>query len=274
RIKRMLQRAVNLVALTRPQLVEVRVDTLARLHAALAVRAAEIPGHPPARQDGLGDVVEHGGTADYNMGPSDFSLRQIASANSVVVAEPRKSRVRIEPATRTAVSDCMIRSAAAPSSMCRSIRTADRSSAVGFARFFPAISGALPWTASKTAASAPRFAAPTTPRPPTRPAHRSDTMSPYKFGSSKTSNCDGFITRCMQAASTIRSSYVMSGKSRATRRVHSRNSPSLSFMMFALWIDVTRLRPCFRACANANCATRVDAFSVMIFKLSTTPGTT
>ena len=45
-------------------------------------------------------------------------------------------------------------------------------------------------------------------------------------------------------------------------------------MMFALWIAVTFLRPCLRACSNANCAIRVDAFSVMIFRLSTTPGTT
>ena len=45
-------------------------------------------------------------------------------------------------------------------------------------------------------------------------------------------------------------------------------------MMLALWIAVTVLRPCRRACSNANCAMRVDARSVMIFRLSTTPGTT
>ena len=65
----------------------------------------------------------------------------------------------------------------------------------------------------------------------------------------------------------------MSVYSRETLRVLSRNSPSLSFMMFALWIAVTRLRPFARAWSNANCAIRVDAFSVMIFRLSTTPGT-
>ena len=50
----------------------------------------------------------------------------------------------------------------------------------------------------------------------------------------------------MQAASTIRSSYAMSVNSRETLRVLSRNSPSLSFMMLALWIAVTRL-PAVRA---------------------------
>ena len=42
--------------------------------------------------------------------------------------------------------------------------------------------------------------------------------------------------------------------------------------MFALWIAVTFFRPCRRACSKANCAMRVDARSVMIFRLSTTPG--
>ena len=45
-------------------------------------------------------------------------------------------------------------------------------------------------------------------------------------------------------------------------------------MMFALWTTVTRRRPCFRAYSKAKRAMRVDAFSVMIFSDSTTPGTT
>ena len=59
-------------------------------------------------------------------------------------------------------------------------------------------------------------------------------MSPYRFGSSSTSYCDGACTSCRHAASTMRSSYLISGKSRATRRLHSMNSPSLIFMMLAL----------------------------------------
>jgi hypothetical protein len=52
------------------------------------------------------------------------------------------------------------------------------------------------------------------------------------------------------------------------------NSPSLSFMMLALWIAVTFLRPCRFAYSKANSLIRRDAFSVITFRLSTTPGTT
>ncbi len=58
------------------------------------------------------------------------------------------------------------------------------------------------------------------------------------------------------------------------RRKQSRNKPSDNFMMFALWTTVTFLRDSLLACSKANRAMRVEAFSVMIFKLSTTPGTT
>ena len=167
-----------------------------------------------------------------------------------------------------------MRPAAADSPICRSISSADRSSAVGLAMFLPAMSGALPCTASKTAASSPRFAAPTVPSPPTRPAHKSDTISPYRFGSSSTSNFSGFITRFMHAASTICSSYAMPGYSAATVRAQRMKRPSLIFMMFALWIAVMRVRPIRVAYANAKRAMRVEARSVMIFRLSTTPGTT
>ena len=147
----------------------------------------------------------------------------------------------------------MIASAFASSCRCCSIRTADSSSAVGLAMSRPAMSGAVPCTASNTPTPfSPRLAAGTTPRPPTRPAHRSDTMSPYRFGSSSTSSRSGCITRCMHAASTMRSSNWMSGYCAATLRAHSRNRPSLSFMMLALCTAVTFLRPRRRACSNAN----------------------
>ena len=66
----------------------------------------------------------------------------------------------------------------------------------------------------------------------------------------------------------------MSRYSRDTFRAQSRNRPSLSFMMLALWIAVTRLRPYARAFAKVNLATLVEAASVMILRLSTTPGIT
>ena len=78
----------------------------------------------------------------------------------------------------------------------------------------------------------------------------------------------------MHAASTIFSSYAMSVYWRDTSRAVRMNSPSLIFMMLALWMAVTFLRPCCRAYVKANSAMRRDAFSVMIFRLSTTPGTT
>ena len=77
----------------------------------------------------------------------------------------------------------------------------------------------------------------------------------------------------MHAASMMRSSYVMSGYSFAIALTLARNRPSLIFMMLALWIAVTRVRPLARACSNANLPMRVDAASVMIFMLSTMPGT-
>ena len=66
----------------------------------------------------------------------------------------------------------------------------------------------------------------------------------------------------------------MSRKCDATSRQHFRNRPSLSFMMLALWMAATFLRLSRRAYSKAARAIRIDAFCVMIFRLSTTPGTT
>ena len=87
----------------------------------------------------------------------------------------------------------------------------ERMSAIGFALFLPAMSGALPWTASKIATVSPMLAPGAMPSPPMNPAHRSDTMSPYRFSRSITSKRVGSRTSCMQVLSTIISSYVMSG---------------------------------------------------------------
>ena len=77
---------------------------------------------------------------------------------------------------------------------------------MGLALSRPAYLGAEPWTGSNTDASVPMLAPGATPRPPTRPAHRSLTMSPYRFGRTITSYSSGFWTSCMHMLSTIRSS--------------------------------------------------------------------
>jgi len=72
-----------------------------------------------------------------------------------------------------------------------SIIREERRRAVGLARPLPAISGALPWTASKMEASFPMFPDGVRPRPPMRPAERSDRISPYKLGMTMTVSAKG-----------------------------------------------------------------------------------
>ena len=104
RIERVLQRAVDGIALRGPQLVEVGVDPLARLQLALPVPAAQVARDVLAREDRLGDVVWEHVPRDY-IKRAGLALRrryrsisrQIASVNSVVVAVPPRSRVRTAP---------------------------------------------------------------------------------------------------------------------------------------------------------------------------------
>ena len=61
----------------------------------------------------------------------------------------------------------------------RSIIREDKRRAVGLARPLPSMSGAEPWTASKMEASLPMLPDGVKPRPPMRPADKSERMSPY-----------------------------------------------------------------------------------------------
>src|SRR5919109_1565373 len=107
-----------------------------------------------------------------------------ASANSLVPTAEGSSRVGFRsyvtlfPLRITSATARSIRSAGSASFRWRSIRTPDRSSAVGFTLFCPLYFGADPWVASKMAPLVPMFAPGARPSPPTIPAPKSDTMSP------------------------------------------------------------------------------------------------
>src|SRR5207244_1989521 len=123
-----------------------------------------------------------------------FILRMTASANSRVPTAVGSSRSGLRsyvtslPSATTAAMARSSRSAASRSEMCFSMRTPASMSAIGFTLFWPAYLGAEPWMASKTATPfSPMFAPGATPSPPARPATRSLTMSPYRFGSTSTS---------------------------------------------------------------------------------------
>jgi hypothetical protein len=58
-IEGMFQRPVDRIALGRAELVEVPVDSLARVQFGLAMPATQVSRHVFAGEDSLGDVVEH-----------------------------------------------------------------------------------------------------------------------------------------------------------------------------------------------------------------------
>src|SRR5947208_19822 len=114
----------------------------------------------------------------------DVTARQrerSASSRSVtcaVVAVPPRSRVRVRRSASRRRAARSRRPAAAGWPTWRSSMTPEKIAASGLATPFPAMSGAVPCTASKIATRLPMLAPGTSPSPPTRPAHRSDTMSP------------------------------------------------------------------------------------------------
>ena len=79
------------------------------------------------------------------------------------------------------------------------------------ARPLPAMSGALPWTASKTAMSSPMLEPGTRPKPPTNPRKVADQVAIKILVQEHVEF--GFCTSFMQPASMIISSYGMLGYS-------------------------------------------------------------
>src|SRR5687768_17001337 len=116
----MLQRAIKRIPLRRPQFLEIGEHPLAAIRTAM--RTAEVARHILAGEDGLSYVVgNHEGVrtitrackTDQGLGIRDSSSSQIASANSLVVAAPPRSRVVREGVASTRNSADSIRPAAA-----------------------------------------------------------------------------------------------------------------------------------------------------------------
>ena len=176
RIERVLQRAVDRIALRRSELVEIRVDALSGLQLGLPVSATQVSRHFIARE--MACVISSSITAHYirltpALGRATRAKMPGFRGPTDSVGEFGRRRFTAKVAVRTlrsiniAESAARIRSAFSRSPMWSSIMSAERSSAVGFARFLCAISGALPCTASNTAA-APEVR----PRHDPEPAHQ------------------------------------------------------------------------------------------------------
>src|SRR6476469_4071979 len=102
------------------------------------------------------------------------SLAMIASVNWSVVAVPPRSRVTVFPSRIVSSSALRMRWARGSSVRYSSIMHAASMSAPGLAIPLPAMSGAVPCTASKIAPPRPMFAPGASPSPPTSPEIRSD----------------------------------------------------------------------------------------------------
>ena len=184
-----------------------------------------------------------------NFGPTQPRTRSInASVNVLVVPVPPRSGVIRSPAASVALIAACTRSARSCMPICPSICAAPSSSAHGFATPLPAMSGADPCTASKIAASVPILAPGASPRPPTRPAQRSEMMSPNSWCLTMTSNCCG---SSRVHAGVVDDHFVERDIGNpAPRRGRPQESPEVVFMMLAC-VGRTFLRCWLRAISKA-----------------------
>mmetsp|Transcript_23050 Transcript_23050/g.36806 ORF Transcript_23050/g.36806 Transcript_23050/m.36806 type:complete len:212 (+) Transcript_23050:101-736(+) len=109
---------------------------------------------------------------------------------------------------------------------------------IGFATFFPAMSGALPPLGSYMCTRSPRDADGIKPRDPGSTLAASERISPNMFPVAMTSKNEGFCIICIAALSTYMKSSSTSGKFLASSRATSRQSREHS-RTFALSTTVT-----------------------------------
>lgn len=112
------------------------------------------------------------------------------------------------------------------------------------------------------------------PNPPINPAHKSETISPYKLGMTMMSQDSGCIVNFIHMVSTCFSSYSICGYSWAISLAHLRNKPSPSFITPALCTATTFFLLFETAYSNAYLAIFNQALLEIILILSLTPGTT
>ena len=184
RIERVLERAVDRIALRGPQLVEVGVDPLARLAAPSGRRRPEIARHFVAREHGLGDVVEHRAPTipSYAVSRSGARSRLTIGIGELpsVVAVPRGRASALRPAASTlgrAPARMRRRRVALADVSQHHQRRQQQRRGIGDA-LVGDVGRAAVHGLEHRRRSSPRLAPGTTPSPPTRPAHRSETMSP------------------------------------------------------------------------------------------------
>src|SRR5690606_16551968 len=141
-------------------------------------------------------------------------------ASQPAVAGPAMSRVRAPLRNAATTAFSTVAAAASAPRLCRSSIAALKIVPQGFARPWPAISGAQPGIgSSRPGPASPSDADGSSPIEPASIDASSVRMSPNMFSVTMTSKSAGRLKRCMAAASTSRCSTVSSGNSSRNTRV-------------------------------------------------------